>query len=478
MKKYVVFALVTIQCSAANASITDVFRDELGRTKWQYVANFSASVLILLLSIAVVALIVSLLKFRKVNHALRDIKRGLEEIVVKRTEKLHESNRLLTDSNERLKREVDEHYKTSVLLRESQNYIQNILESMPSILIGLNDKHEVTQWNRMAEEISGVPAQSALGGNLWTIYPAITVTPEQIARVEHSGKPEVIKHSQRGQYYFDISIFPLRGGMSGTVLVIENVTQRTLTENMLIQRDKLSLMGELAATMASDINVPLQTILSDVNSVKVQVDGGNPDTDTLLRVLDDASDKGRQASAVIMNLIDFSQRRGQEKEKVLPAELMDNCLSLAFEVISELDGLKMREVNIERQYQEGLAPFSCYVPEMQQVLLSIFRHSLRAMSKRNSKDFQPQVTVRVYEELDYLWITVKHNGMGLSEREQVDIFEPFFSSVSSLQPKEIDMRDRLSFSHFIVTEQHRGQMAVTSDESGSTVYLQFQSGSA
>jgi signal transduction histidine kinase len=74
---------------------------------------------------------------------------------------------------------------------------------------------------------------------------------------------------------------------------------------------------------------------------------------------------------------------------------------------------------------------------------------------------------------DMLWIKVQHNGVGITNEEQQYIFEPFFTHTPG-KAEDYDAGKRLSFSHFIITEQHQGQLAVTSDLNvGTTFHLQL-----
>lgn len=78
-----------------------------------------------------------------------------------------------------------------------------------------------------------------------------------------------IKHSQRGQYHFNITIYPLKDqSVTGVVLLIDDITQQVNSETMLVQKDKMSLMGEMASTMAHDINIPLRAMLKSVKTVR------------------------------------------------------------------------------------------------------------------------------------------------------------------------------------------------------------------
>ncbi|WP_239923506.1 two-component system sensor histidine kinase NtrB [Agaribacterium haliotis] len=467
MFKYLSLAPALVLGFSIEACALDVFKDEDGHTKWQHVANFSGSVLIILLSITMASLLFSRFKLRTRNRELREIKQNLEKTVAKRTENLRRSN-------EALEGEIAEHKATSQLLQSSENYLQSILSSMPSMLIGLNNEFEIITWNSMAESISGLSAADVEGKNLWQVYPTITVSEAQVKSVQQGGQPQSIKHSQRGQYYFDITIYPLGGSSDGVVVVVDNVTQRSLAENMLIQRDKMASMGELAATMAHDVNIPLQGILRDVQAVASELGLKHPQ---LVALLEDAADRGKQASAIVNNLLEFSEAYASEKHEADLCSILDHCIELAKNVLAEPQGLRFRDIHLSRHYSDGLPKLMCYSAELQQVFLSLFRHCVRAMDskKRKRGDYVPELCVEINEAYDALWVKIKHNGEGLSPQEQQEVFEPFVQHTSPAQPKPVLQENRLSFSYFIVTEHHDGELAVTSDaEQGTVFHAQFQ----
>ena len=114
----------------------------------------------------------------------------------------------------------------------------------------------------------------------------------------------------------------------------------------------------------------------------------------------------------------------------------------------------------------------CYVTELQQVFLSLFRHSCDALGKVERADHKPTIKIQINKCYGDLWIKIQHNGVGLSNEEQMYLFEPFFSNKSS--DESYDASKRLSFAYFIITEQHQGQMAVTSDINvGTTFHMQI-----
>jgi len=476
MNKLVLFSFLAAYTQSSHAGFIQYFKDEAGETKWQYVANFSSAVLIVLLSITVVTLFFSHRRASKANKALTEIRAVLEQRVLERTATLDKSNHLLVEANQALEGEIDQHKQTAMQLKASEAYLKNIMQSMPSMLIGLDDESNITQWNNCAEDITGVDYAHAVGKNLWEAYPTITISPEQVQDVIVSGIPSTIKHSQRGQYYFDIRIFPLQGQLSrGVVILVDNVTQRTLAENMLIQRDKMSSMGELASTMAYDIDIPLQGIIKDIEKTQASFEDANiAIPKSVQALLTDAVERGSQASSVIRNLLEFSRSNADKKQLEDIPEVIEHALELAKNTLSDPSGLRLQDVTIERRIEEKLPKLPCFVSELKQVFLSLIRHSVHALGKVTKDDFTPTIMIEAIECYDAIWIKVQHNGLGLTAEEQQDLFEPFVNSWPE-KSVEAEPENRLSFTHFIITEHHQGQIAITSDINvGTTFHIQLQ----
>lgn len=462
--------------AAIYAYSQDFFQDETGSTEWQSLANFSATVLIIFLAISLSSLFVSRVKLAERNKELNEIKSNLELKVLERTRSLDDSNRLLTETNALLEDEIEEHRATSKALLQSQNYLQNILASMPSMLVGLNERLEITHWNHAAESITGFASDDVIGKYLWDAYTTITISPDQVNRVIDSGESQVIKHSQRGQYYFDIAIYPLQEGYRGAVVVIENVTQRSLAENMLIQRDKMASMGELAATMAHDVSIPLKAILSDVGKVRTDLQGRNENSEGLQALLSDALEKGKQASAVVDNLLGFAKAGTEDKQALNVVDVLDKAVMLAGDMLSEPDGLRFKDIELERVYEHDLPQLQAYRGELQQVFLSLFRQATKALSERmvTGAGFNPRLSINAFVAYESLWVKIEHNGRALTTEEQRDIFEPFVQHTSPTNPRPVLPENRLSFSYFIVTEHHDGEMAVTVSQDQLTCFhIQF-----
>ena len=476
MKNTLLLVILTLQSSSALAYKLPIFRDEDGHTNWQHLANYTGGTLLILLSIVTIYLFIARRKAYLANLELTAIKNELEARVQKRTVTLNQSNQLL-------QKEITQHVMTANQLRYSESYIKDILTSMPLMLVGLDNAGHITQWNKQVEEVSGISSADALGKTLWEAYPKTTVQPEHIQESIEQKKIIHLKQSMRSLYHYDITIYPLKEQEAGVVIMIDDVTKQSAAENMLIHNDKMSFMGELASSMAHDINLPLQAMMMDLRRFQRIINkqdvseleqvSDSDQTKKLDGIIIDMSAKGEQVSTIISNLLAFARSRSGNKQKANIVDVMENTISLANEVISVSDELPFDKIKIERKFEKNLPLVPCYITEIQQVFLSLFRHASNALLlKKESEGFEPLIKIILSESYGNLWIKIQHNGLGLTSEEQMNLFEPFFTDKSTAE--DFDAGQRLSFSYYIVTEQHQGNMAVTSDlELGSTIHIQL-----
>lgn len=482
MKNTLLLAILTLHSTPVLA-LTDLFKDEYGNRNWQHLANYTGGTLLILLTIVTVYLLIARRRLRHTNRELTDIRNELETRVQKRTATLDQSNKLLQESNQLLEKEISQHVITTDQLRSSESYINDILTSMPLMLVGLDKNGCVTHWNKQIEVVSGVSSEDALGKTLLKAYPKMTVLPEQVQESIEENRIIHLKKSLRSLYHYDITIYPLQGEEAGVVILVDDVTKQTAAENMLIHTDKMSFMGELASTMAHDINLPLQAFMTDLryfqqsisdrSVIELQQASDDDQAEKLNNIITDMSAKGEQVSAIISNLLAFARSRNGIKQMADIVDVMENTITLANEVISVCGVVPFNEIKLERKFEKNLPLLPCYITELKQVFLSLFRHACHALAlKKEGEGFEPTIKIILSENYDNLWVKIQHNGLGLTAEEQMNLFEPFFTDESTTE--DFDAAQRLSFSYYIVTEQHQGHMAVTSDvELGTTIHIEL-----
>jgi len=311
----------------------------------------------------------------------------------------------------------------------------------------------------------------------------MTVLPEQVQEAIEQNKTIHLKQCLRSIYHYDITIYPLQGDEAGVVILVDDVTKQTAAENLLIHNDNMSFMGELASTMAHDINLPLQAFMTDLRYFQQiisdhSIDGVQTNTDSEQAkkfddIITDMTAQGEQVSAIINNMLAFARSRSGIKQMADIVDVMESTINLANEVVAVCGDVPFKQIKLERNFEKKLPLVPCYITELKQVFLSLFRHACHALAlKKEWHDIEPTIKIILSESYDSLWIKIQHNGLGLTAEEQMNLFEPFFNDDSVTD--EPDAGQRLSFSYYIVTEQHQGHMAVTSDvELGSTIHIQL-----
>lgn len=435
----------------AQADMFAVFREEDGSTKWQYVANTSASVLILTLLIVLFFLIRAHLRAVRANRALTEIKATLEDRVSRRTAVLQE---------------------TTEQLRKREAYIASIVNSMPVMLIGLNRQRQITQWNTTAQTITGRPFEDVVGQDLWQAYSSITLTAEQVEQVFTSGETLELNHTQQGQYSFNITVYPIDSDPNtGIVILISDVTKQVNAENKVAERDKASAMGELASAMAYDIDQPINAIFDRVSSAREKIESAQLGKvkDFLLQEVEVVRQSAHQAMAIAQNLLSVARSHRDAKQVVDLAPIMDRSIELATRLFQSPDSVSFGDIDIRRHYASSLPQVPCFPTELEQVFVRLLRNAFYAITAASqTPDFSPWINVEIGEFVDTVWIKVEHNGKGLTPDEQLDIFEPFFAI--SARPASCPVEQRLSYSYFIITKHHGGYMSVTSDKEHGTCF--------
>ncbi|MGB5645427.1 MAG: PAS domain-containing protein, partial [Gammaproteobacteria bacterium] len=370
MKNTLLFAIMALQSSPALAYTfdNDLFKDENGVRNWQHLANYTGGTLLTLLLIVTIYLFIARRRAYRANLELTAIRNELEIRVQERTATLDQSNQLLLESNRLLEDEVSKHVITANQLRSSESYIKDILTSMPLMLVGLDKDGFVTHWNKQVEEVSGISSEDALGKTLWEAYPQATVLPEHVQESIEQKKIIHLKQSLRSLYHYDITIYPLQEQQAGVVILVDDVTKQAAAEKILIHNDKMSFMGELASTMAHDINLPLQAMMMDLRRFQGIISdasepkqiSGSDQAQKLNTIISDMSVKGEQVATVISNLLAFARSRNGKMQLADIVDVMENTISLANEVVSISGELPFRKIKLERNFEKNLPLVPCY----------------------------------------------------------------------------------------------------------------------
>ena len=398
----------------------------------------------------------------------------------------------IVDQIDELNSEISMRKETESELSELRNYLADIIDSMPTALIGLDQKGIISQWNRKTTETTGIDGADAVGQNLEAVIPRLGLVKELIQKTIATGS---IHTKNRNQYtvddnifYEDITIYPLScGHVKGAVILLDNVSEKVKMEDVMMQTEKLQSIAGLAAGMAHEINNPLAIITQGIQNIQRRL---NPeiaknsefsnkydiDIRKLHQFLDERKvltflNSGRiaveRAAQIVRNMLMFSRKSDSTSHLTNIADLVEYTINLGASDYDMKKKYDFKFVNIIREFEPDLPEINCCSSEIEQVLLNLFKNSLQAMEVMTDKTFQPKLRIRLGQEGLFLKIEIEDNGPGIPDEVKHRIFEPFFTT------KAVGLGTGLglSVSYSIVTQNHSGTFDVESEVGKYTKFI-------
>lgn len=374
-------------------------------------------------------------------------------------------------------------------LKEARNFIHDIINSMPIMLIGVDHNGKITQWNRRAEKDSGINAEMAIGCYLTGVLPELSDELVKVKSAIHKKRPrkdEKIISTKKGETrFFDITVYPLTGrGMESAVILLEDVTEKLKLEEMVSQSEKMMSVTGLAAGMAHEINNPLSGIMQNTQVIKNRITNKIPanikaakecgtslkaisaymEKRNIVEMIDMIMNSGEKAAKIVNNLLSFT-REGKAEAKFLDLSLLlDNTIEIAATDYDLKKKYDFKMIEIERDYDAALPEVLCESSKIQQVFLNILNNGAQAMTKFHLEGKKPRFILRTIKHGNTARIEIEDNGPGMPEKVRKRIFEPFFTTKEAGQGNGLG----LSVSYFIITVKHQGQMMVESQEGKGT----------
>ncbi|MEQ1884352.1 MAG: ATP-binding protein [Bryobacteraceae bacterium] len=347
-----------------------------------------------------------------------------------------------------LERKVEEYER----LKE---FSENIVESIHVGIVaaGLNDR--VESWNSQMEKLTGIPREVAIDQSLRDLLPgdlclALDPGPEE------SGIHNVYKFNLRvtrpepRDVTLNLAVAPLiskEGDNIGRLIIFEDVTDRAELERRLVQSDKLSSIGLLAAGVAHEVNTPLAVISTYAQMLAKQI-GSDEQKAPLLEKI---AKQTFRASEIVNSLLNFS--RTSPTEYVLV-----DCNKVVSETLTLIEHqLERAGVQVQLALDSALPRMKGNPGKLQQVFLNLF------LNARDAMDGGGTLAVRTCEQEGAIRVTVADSGAGIAPENLQRVFDPFFTTKVAKKGTGLG----LSVTYGIVTE-HGGEIEVSSEVGAGT----------
>ncbi|MCP4148676.1 MAG: PAS domain S-box protein, partial [bacterium] len=357
-------------------------------------------------------------------------------------------------------------------LRQLRNYLTNIIDSMPSLLIGVDATGNVTQWNKAAELNTGLDAGTAQGKHLSHVFPRIASNKEKI--VESIRTRKIIRETKKpyqridGVRYEDVTIYPLvANGVEGAVIRIDDVSKEYQLEEQLNHHSKMDAIGQLAGGVAHDFNNMLGGIIGAAQLLKIKKKKPDNQSPELEDIIIQASIR---ASELTAKLLAFGRKGKITSSSVDIHEIIKDTVTIFKGTIDKKIRLSIKK-GAENHTITGDNS------GLQNALLNIGINASHAMpdggelhiETRNihlNKTFC-QATPFEIKPGKYIEIEIRDTGCGIPREDLQKIFEPFYTTKKQGKGTGLGLA-----SVYGTLQDHQGSITVSSElGKGTSFYI-------
>jgi two-component system sensor kinase FixL len=332
----------------------------------------------------------------------------------------------------------------------------------------------MTSFSPAAERMFGWTADEAIGRNVNLLMPEPHHSAHDgyIQRYHRTGEKRIIgagrvvvgQRRDGSTFPMELAVGETKGSTPSYTGFIRDLTETQETEtrlqelqNELVHVSRLTAMGEMASTLAHELNQPLSAIANLLTGSRRLIDRGREADQAKVReAIDKAATQALRAGDVIHRMRDFVRRGASERDVESLSKLIEEASALA------LIGEKDRQVDVRLALDPAADAVYADRVQVQQVLLNLIRNGIDAMQDGNSRRRALLITSDVTEE-GWSRVSVADTGPGIADEVRERLFQPFMTT------KPQGMGVGLSISRSII-EAHGGRIWAEANPGGGALF--------
>ncbi len=371
-------------------------------------------------------------------------------------------------------RDISKQLERQTETQNQNEHLKALINFSPTGICTINDSFELMETNLAFAKMIGRPVQDIVG-HRFTEF----AHPEDVDKIERAACQNFLDkldhytlhtrhlHSDGHTVHTALTIGLIRdtsGRPQYAIANVQDLTQNLATESQLKEQqhqlnhlERLSILGEMSAGIAHEIDQPLTAITNYAQSAIRFISADKPRPERAIDALQLLSQEAQRGGAVIQRVRDLSRQRPGEKKRVDCSDLIDKV-----EELIRFDARSHR-VTIRMLLSRKLPQVLGDPIQLQQVVLNLVRNALDASRHATSNDI-PEVTVRTAtKENGDVLVAVTDQGAGVDDAIAEHLFKPFSTNKTS------GVGLGLSISHSIVTA-HGGQLAFKNNRAGGATF--------
>ncbi|HYO57695.1 two-component system sensor histidine kinase NtrB [Archangium sp.] len=341
-----------------------------------------------------------------------------------------------------------------------RKYLEELLEKANALILVANRDKKVVVFNQAISRLTGFSKEEVLGQDVFSLVPEdehLRLASVLVAALRGEPVPnfELRLRTRSGEArasFATSSALTSQGEVEGVMVIGQDVTVVAQLEQRIIHAEKLASLGQLAASVAHEINNPMTAVVAYSESLlqraRMMGSAGAADAEKLRKILE----SGQRILRFTRDLTSYARPAKDKAERVQLNALLDRAVGYCEHVVAQT------KVKVERDY--GEVPALSGVPaNLEQVFVNLITNACHAMQPGG------QVSLRTRREGREAVVWVKDTGSGIEPTNLSRIFEPFFTTKREGQGTGLG----LSIVQRIV-EKHGGRLSVESELGHGTTF--------
>jgi len=400
----------------------------------------------------------------------------------------------ITDMLERMGRTVEQQIRE---LRAAEEKYRRIFETARVGIFRTTPEGDLIDVNPAWLEFMGYDSREDLlahvanAGELYADPADRDATLSSLRRDGRVVRHEIrLRRKQGGLVWGSITanaVYDASGRFSIIEGLVDDVTEQKRMQELMIQTEKMTSVGGLAAGMAHELNNPLGIVLQSLENLERRFSPELPANQRAAReagvelqavgrymVARGISDylvatrrAAERAAEIIRTMLEFSRTGATAPGPCALPGIVETALELAAKDYDLRRKFDFRTVRIVRELDPATPPVACTAGEMVQVVLNIVKNAAEALATNASADGGPTIWVRTHPDGSFARLAIRDNGPGIDDATRRRVFEPYFSTKGPGEGTGLG----LSVAYFIVTQRNSGTITVESTPGQGTEFV-------
>ena len=339
--------------------------------------------------------------------------------------RLEQDYELLGTEHQRTEDRLSE--KEEMLLENSKRLGQlaAIVDSSDDVIVSKDLNGIITSWNAAATRVFGYSAEEMIGASILKLIPDNLHSDEKIImeniragrRVEHF---ETLRRTKSGQLLdVSVTVSPIRdwhGRVIGASKILRDVSSRKRLEQALLQAEKIAATGRMAATIAHEINNPLEAVMNLMYLLRPMI--ADPAGISYFQSVE--TELGRVSHIAKQTLGYYREHAAATSASI--GEIVLHAITI-YEPRCKASGIEIKKaINSSRKIMLRRG-------EMMQVVSNLIMNAIYAMPAGGILSISVEDAA---ESPDGIVLTVQDNGVGIAESDLPRVFEAFFTTHSTV----------------------------------------------